>query len=413
LESIRVLYLQPAPLFGGAERQAAEQALFLPKLGLKVTMIGGPGPVLHDWMNAAHSARYIDSAHFPSWPTQRGLRALSLPFRYIACGLAARAEFARVLAEEQADVIVASLPFTWIVGTLVARAAGVPIVWRAGGFRVGLLQRTLLWFFARFVRPDLLLCNGEAVRRRFHPLIGGPVAVLPNGVDPDAFGPSLGDASRYRPRGAELVIGFAGRLARSKHVEDVIALAVRLGTSHPAVRVLVAGAGEEREECQRAAAAAGAANLQFLGFIADMASFYAACDVIVLPSESEGCSNVLLEAMRSRKAVVATDIPPVVEFVKDRETGLVYPLGDTVALARAVDALIADPQLRETLARNAERSVAGLTALAAAQGLAQLLRGVVERSSNARAAAEPSSRHPRGPLGQGPARAIAGRADTR
>lgn len=386
-----MLYLQPAPLFGGAERQAAEQAVFLPKLGVKLTVIGGPGRALADWMGGAHDARYIESAHFPSWPPQRGWRALSLPFRYVTCGLGAWAEFARVLREERSDVVVASLPFTWVVGSFVARAEGVPIIWRAGGFRVGPLQRALLWLFTRFVRPELLLCNGEAVRGRFHPLIGGPVAVLPNGVDPDVFGPTAGDARRYRPDGAELVVGFAGRLARSKHLEDLIALAVRLEVSHPGVRLLVAGSGEEREHCQAAATAAGAKNLKFLGFVADMPSFYAACDVVVLPSDSEGCSNVLLEAMHSRKVVVATDIPPVVEFVKDHETGLIYPLGDVAALTRAVEELLVDQNLRTRLAMSAERAVAGLTAPAAAQELARLLRDVVSQSSAARTRAQSTS----------------------
>jgi glycosyltransferase involved in cell wall biosynthesis len=266
---------------------------------------------------------------------------------------------------------------------LVARAAGIPIIWRAGGFRVPLPERALLWLFARFVRPDLLLCNGEAVRRRFHPLIGGPVAVLPNGVDPELFGPAAGDPKRYRPLGADLVVGFAGRLAHSKHVEDVVELAARLRVRHPGVRVLVAGAGSERAECERMAAEEHATNLTFLGFVSDMPSFYAACEIVVLPSDSEGCSNVLLEAMRSEKVVVTTDIPPVLELVKDHETGLIYPLGDVAALTLAVEELVAHPELRATLARNAGVRAARLTARAAAVGLAALIREVVGRTANA------------------------------
>lgn len=398
-----MLYLQPAPLFGGAERQAAEQALFLPRLGVKLTVIGGPGAAFAEWMHAAPHARYIHSAHFPSWPPQRGFRALTLPFRYVACGLEARAAFARVLAEEPADVIVASLPFTWIVGSLVAHSAGIPIIWRAGGFRIGPLQRALLWFFTRFVRPDLLLCNGEAVRQRFHPLVGGRAAVLPNGVDPEVFGPAAGDPRRYRPSGADLVIGFAGRLAHSKHVEDVIELAARLRDTHPGVRVLVAGAGSERGECEQLAREADASNLTFLGFVSDMPSFYASCDIIVLPSDSEGCSNVLLEAMRCEKVVVATDIPPVVELVQHRETGFVYPLGDVEALSRAVEELLADPALRASLSRKAGERAKRLTASATADGLAHLLRDVVNRSAAATTRAPTVVRSPPAtPLGPPP-----------
>lgn len=381
LSELRVLYLQPAPLFGGAERQAAEQASFLPRLGVKLTVIGGPGHALADWMAGAPLVRFILSSNFPSWPDQRGLKALTLPWRYVACGLRARAEFARVLREHPADVIVASLPFTWIVGSLVARAAGVPIIWRAGGSKISRTQKALLWFFARFCQPDLLLCNGEAVRELFHPLIGGPVAVLANGVDPALFGPGAGDRTRYRPAEADLVVGFAGRLARTKHVEDVIALASSLCRTHPEVRVLVAGDGGERDWCEQLAREAGADNLRFLGFVSDMASFYAACDVIVLPSESEGCSNVLLEAMRSEKVVVSTDIPPVLELVEHDKTGLIYPLGDVAALTHAVERLLAQPELRAELARNARLRASNLTAAAAAEGLVEILRSVVHRGA--------------------------------
>jgi glycosyltransferase involved in cell wall biosynthesis len=381
LSELRVLYLQPAPLFGGAERQAAEQASFLPQLGVKLTVIGGPGHALADWMAGAPLERFILSSNFPAWPDQRGLKALTLPWRYVACGLRARAEFARALREHPMDVIVASLPFTWVVGSLVARAAGVPIVWRAGGSQISRIQKGLLWIFARFCRPDLLLCNGEAVRELFHPLIGGPVTVLANGVDPALFGPSAGDPGRYRPTGAALVVGFAGRLARTKHVEDVIALAATLCRTHPEVRVLVAGEGGERDWCERLARESGAVNLRFLGFVSDMASFYAACDIIVLPSESEGCSNVLLEAMWSEKVVVSTDIPPVLELVEHEKTGIIYPLGDAAALIQAVEKLLGQPELRASLARNARLRASTLTAAVAAQGLVEILRAVARRGA--------------------------------
>ncbi|HEY3498207.1 MAG TPA: glycosyltransferase family 4 protein, partial [Polyangiaceae bacterium] len=254
---------------------------------------------------------------------------------------------------------------------------GIPIVWRAGGSRISLAQRIALWLLARFLKPDLLLCNGEAVRRLFHPLIRGPVAVVPNGVDPGLFGPRLGDPELYRPHGARLVVGFAGRLAASKHVEDVIALARRLNGSHPDVAVLIAGSGSEREACERAVREAGVENLSFLGFVSDMASFYRACDILVLPSDSEGSSNVLLEAMRSEVPVVAAAIPPILELVESGKTGLVYPLRDVDALAAAVEQLVADRELRVRLGREGARRVAFLTAEATASRLAKILSDVV------------------------------------
>jgi glycosyltransferase involved in cell wall biosynthesis len=384
---IRVLYLQPAPLFGGAERQATEQASFLPSFGLAVTVVGGPGDAIATWMRGAAHAGFVHSKNFPSWAPQRGLRALAIPFRYVACGLRARAEFARLVDERQVNLVVASLPFAWIVGTLVARSAGIPIVWRAGGSRIALHERVLLRLLTLFLRPDVLICNGEAVRRLFGPLVRAPVRVLPSGLDPAVFGPAAGNAARYRPPGASAVVGFAGRLAPSKHPEQLIALALALQEHDPAARVLVAGDGSERIALEQAAREAGADNLTFLGFVEDMPSFYAACDVVVLPSDSEGFSNVLLEAMRSEKAVVATDIAPVKELVTDGETGVLYPVGDGAALAAAVERLVESPERRRLLGFNAAARVRHFTSWQAALELARVLGEVAYPRARARARA--------------------------
>jgi glycosyltransferase involved in cell wall biosynthesis len=354
-------------------------------------------------MRDADRASFVHSRNFPAWLPQRGIRALASPFRYLACGIRARAEFNRLVEERKFDLIVASLPFAWIVGTLVARKAGIPVLWRAGGSRIDLHERVLLWLLTRFMRPDLLLCNGEAVRRLFAPLVPAPVRVLPNGVDPAVFGPATGDASRFRPPGASVVVGYAGRLAPSKHPEQLVALASALQKSHPGVRVLVAGDGSERAGMERAALEAGATNLDFLGFVEDMPSFYAACDVIVLPSESEGHSNVLLEAMRSEKAVVATDIPAVKELVTDGDSGLLFPLGDDAALTAAVQRLIDAPELRRLLGINAAARVRRFTTWEAALDLARILGEVAYPRVAARARGLSAGRQATAPMLRSPA----------
>jgi glycosyltransferase involved in cell wall biosynthesis len=383
---IRTLYLQPAPLFGGAERQATEQAMFLPELGVDPIVVGGPGAVIGAWMKRAPAGRFVHSPNFPdTWAHARGLARLTVSWRYIATGLRAQAEFLELVQKERIDIIVASLPFAWIVGTLVARKAGIPVVWRAGGIDVPLLQRMGLWCLTRFLRPDLLICNGEAVRRVFAPLVGAPVLVVPNGVNSAVFNANTGDGERFRPPGARAVVGFAGRLARTKHPEALIALAARLEKTHPNVHVLVAGDGPERSRSEATARRLGLTNLSFLGFVEDMPSFYAACDIVVLPTDTEGCSNVVLEAMMSEKAIVSADIPPMLELVQHGETGLVYQRGDTVALADAVTGLLARPDARRKLARRAREWALGFGSPVAARKLAVALQGVVAKERARRA----------------------------
>jgi glycosyltransferase involved in cell wall biosynthesis len=390
---IRLLYVQPSPLFGGAERQAAEQASYLAEFGFDVTVLAGPGQAIIDWLRENHVGNVIHSANFPGGGAPRtGLRSLTLPFHFLDTGWRVRAEIASIVRRASVDVILASLPFAWITATLVARAAGIPIAWRAGGYSINVAQAAAVWALTRLLRPELLISNGRAVEKTFHPLIPAPAAILPNGVDTRVFEPRAGDAARYRPSGARSVVGFAGRLAPTKRPEDVIELAARLRESHPGTHVLIAGEGALRSECERLARERGADNVSFLGFVGDMPSFYAACDLIVLPSRSEGSSNVVAEAMASGKPVVASDIPPLQEQVEPDVTGVLFPLGDVVSLTRAVENLLADPARRKALGERAREAASRVTPRASAERLSWLLRRLVAENDAKRAGAAQDGR---------------------
>jgi glycosyltransferase involved in cell wall biosynthesis len=386
---IRLLYLQPAPLFGGAERQAAEQASYLPEFGVDVTVMAGPGQAIIDWLEAGHAGKIIHSENFPGGGRPRkGLRRVTLPYHFIELGLRARSQIKELLAESPFDVILASLPFAWITGSIVAREAGIPIVWRAGGYYINPVQVAGMWSLTHFLRPDLLICNANAVADTFHPLIPAPLEILPNGVDVNVFNPNAGSPGRYRPPEARFVVGFAGRLATSKRPEDVIALAARLRETEPDTRVLIAGEGTRRPEYEALAQKVGADNVRFLGYVGDMPSFYAACDIIVLPSRSEGSSNMLLEAMACGKPVVASDIPPMREQLDHDHTGLTYPLGDIDELSRLVSELRADTGLCRELAARGLAAAARSSARSSAKRLAQILSRLVVEARAKRSPAE-------------------------
>ncbi|MEK7826092.1 MAG: glycosyltransferase family 4 protein [Nitrospirota bacterium] len=75
-----------------------------------------------------------------------------------------------------------------------------------------------------------------------------------------------------------------------------------------------------------------------------------AFDIGVLCSLSEGFSNSVLEYMASGLPIVATRVGGATEQIRDGETGLLVPSGDSSALAAALVRLISDPQLRDALA---------------------------------------------------------------
>lgn len=94
---------------------------------------------------------------------------------------------------------------------------------------------------------------------------------------------------------------------------------------------------------------------------AEVANAYARSAVIVVPSvraesgDQDGLPTVLLEAMGSGVAVVASDLPGLNEAVVDGETGLLVPPGDPDSLAKALRTVLTDDGLRSKLAEAAER----------------------------------------------------------
>lgn len=387
-EPVRILYLQPSPLFGGAERQLTAITPLLSQYGVDVTPMVGPGHVIVDWLAEQGVSPVIETSSFLGAPDDaRGIAKLTLPLRYLTYGNRARAEIVQHARAHDIDAILASLPFAWITGGLAALKVDVPIVWRAGGIGPSALEKLWLAVVASIIPPDLLLCNAESVRDVFSPLIPAPVEVIPNGVDRRAFHPAAGDPARYRPPDAGLVVGSAMRLAASKRPQDFVQLAARLRDSHPRTRFLLAGEGGCRSQLERLAQRLNADNLSFVGFVSDMQSFYRACDVLVLPSSSEGSPNFVLEAMAMKKPLVLATIPPLLELVGARNA-IWFELGDVDRLTQSVSQVLASSELRQSLAERAFTRVARYGLDECAASVARLLRNVVaarRRPSRARA----------------------------
>src|SRR5258708_20873219 len=78
------------------------------------------------------------------------------------------------------------------------------------------------------------------------------------------------------------------------------------------------------------------------GAVNDTRPYYAIADVLVLPSHREGLPTVILEAQAAGKPVVGASATGIVDLVTEGETGLLFPVGDVAALAKALAKLISD-----------------------------------------------------------------------
>ncbi|HEY2371349.1 MAG TPA: glycosyltransferase [Gaiellaceae bacterium] len=133
---------------------------------------------------------------------------------------------------------------------------------------------------------------------------------------------------------------------------------LRAAASVDGARFVIAGGGVERDRLEQEAAALGVSErVVFLGPRNDVGALLAAADAFVLPSLFEGTPLALLEAMAAKKPIVATAIAGVEELVTANESALLVAPGDPDALAAASQRIVAEPELRQSLAASARRRV--------------------------------------------------------
>jgi glycosyltransferase involved in cell wall biosynthesis len=149
------------------------------------------------------------------------------------------------------------------------------------------------------------------------------------------------------------VIGFAARLASEKGVEYLLQAIEILLPEYPELLLALAGEHENvmGEQSYRAQLEPllerCRGHVRFLGIVAptQMASFFAACDVLVLPStnSTESFGLVQVEAMLCGTPVVATDLPGVRQPIRMTGMGEIVPPRDPEALAAAIRRVLREP----------------------------------------------------------------------
>ncbi|MCP5195977.1 MAG: TIGR03088 family PEP-CTERM/XrtA system glycosyltransferase [Gammaproteobacteria bacterium] len=164
-----------------------------------------------------------------------------------------------------------------------------------------------------------------------------------NGVDPVRFRPASDRSSLpvgFAPPGT-WVIGTVGRLEKVKDqlnlVRAFIQLVEKVPDARRRLRLVIVGDGSLRAELESLLRESGIQDLAWLpGAQDDVPNLLRALDIFVLPSQAEGISNTILEAMACGLPVVATQVGGNAELVVEGETGRLVPPSDSAALAAAL-----------------------------------------------------------------------------
>jgi glycosyltransferase involved in cell wall biosynthesis len=156
------------------------------------------------------------------------------------------------------------------------------------------------------------------------------------------------------PTDARLLV-CVGRLAPPKNQ----ALAIEAVAGIPDAVLVVVGDGPDRRRLEDHAARAGlGSRVLFTGHRADARGVMGAADVVVIPSLSEGLSNVALEALAAGRPIVATAVRGNRELLADGRTALLVPADDVRAMAEAIRRILQDPSLAQRLGAEGRREAA-------------------------------------------------------
>ncbi|MEI9478039.1 MAG: glycosyltransferase family 4 protein [Deltaproteobacteria bacterium] len=194
---------------------------------------------------------------------------------------------------------------------------------------------------------------------------GNQIFTAPNAANRAFF---RGEADRLLPLREDLrreeelrglVILFVGRLVEPlKRVSILIKACGQLERSGKKLSLLIAGDGPERRFYQELGRSKGLTDVRFLGTLEHetLCRYYAMADVLVLPSQ-EVWGFVLNEGMEfGLPLIVSEAVGAGPDLVRSGENGFVIPVGDTLALAKALEVLAEDEALRHRMGQ-ASRSI--------------------------------------------------------
>lgn len=257
---------------------------------------------------------------------------------------------------------------TWLFaanayGRSAALSAGVPVI--LGSERsVDPWKNGLQFWIDRFLlkRTQGLTANSQGTIDFYqqHGLDSNRFQLIPNGIEP-AIPSRLSRAEACEKMGVSTerkIIISVGRLWAQKGYKDMLWAVELLRVMREDICYVIVGDGPDRERLELYRDnIRGASQIYFLGHRTDVSDLLPHCEILWNGSLYEGQSNVIMEAMQSGVAVIASDIPGNQELVQHERTGLLYPLGNVNDLTRLTNMLLNDDSRRKAMADNAKQHI--------------------------------------------------------
>ncbi len=269
---------------------------------------------------------------------------------------------------------------TTLQGMLAAKTLGIPVLLRAES-RQGSRSRSAskrlakrLFFSGLRHLVDAVLPIGTLNAAYWQDHFGEslPQFLMPYAVDNEYFSSRSEAAASSRNRlladlglnASRPVILYVSKLQTRKRCDDLLEAYLRLSPRpgvEPHPYLLIVGDGEERASLEQRAQESGLESIRFCGFRnqSELPAFFELATVFVLPSEGEQWGLIVNEVMNAGRAVIVSDgVGCQPDLVTNGVEGCVFPTGDVAALTRALQTVLATPEIAAAMGERGRRRIA-------------------------------------------------------
>ncbi len=278
------------------------------------------------------------------------------PFAFLA--------IARLCREYKIDIMHAHLQKSIISCLLAGFFCDAKIIIHEHGpiFRhgTGFIYQLLLKLLAP--KASIAIANSQATKSALNQSAGftqESIHIVNNFIDFTRFDHTLYDRDKARDTLGiaenKIVVGFVGRLDRCKGTDLLINAAAILCKKDQRYCFVIVGEGAQRKQLEQLVFRSGLKEeIIFTGLCKNPAEVMSAFDIAVIPSRREAFGITVIEFMQMKVPVIASAVGGLVEVVQHNKTGILFDNLHAENIAEAVNTLVQENSLRESLVENAE-----------------------------------------------------------
>ncbi|MCL0044414.1 glycosyltransferase family 4 protein [Dehalococcoidia bacterium] len=345
------------PVVGGAETQAKALAIALSELGLQITVLtrrirNAPAT---EWLSSHCQVKRLPGRNPISfisalalYISARGMRWNVVHFHTMDSPLLISGVLRRLYGKR----IVAKVPRSGPTGAL-------------SSYMDNNMLKNLRWRYIRANVDSFIALNKESKQELV--ALGasdGKIQCIPNGVDSSLIYPldnyQKGLLRRNFNIGENDFFGVCiGRLIPRKRFDWVIESWQNLATTHKKSNILVViGDGPSLDDLRRQSESAATPCLvRFVGEVkhSTVLDYLGCADCFILPSDSEGMSNALLEAMAAGVVPITRGIPGNLDLIDDERNGIIANTQEDITFA--LNMLIENEEKQRNMGKNARATI--------------------------------------------------------